>query len=90
MTPTDRIEIYRTRSPLPGRSGWRWRYRAANGHVLAHGGQAYSRKIDMLAALATVTGLTITPPGRYSRQGGATGPAGRYVEVVWLGKAVDR
>ena len=85
-TPTDTIEIYRSRSLVPGRSGWRWRYRAANGHILAHGGQAYSRRIDMFAALQRVTGLdVITPPGEYSRRGGATGPDGRWVEVLWVG-----
>lgn len=54
MDTTDRIEIYRSRSLVPGRAGWRWRYRAHNGHVLAHGGQAYSRRVDMLTALARV------------------------------------
>lgn len=83
---TDTIEIYRTRSLVPGRSGWRWRYRAANGHVLAHGGQAYSRRTDMLTALERVTGTTVTDPDRYTRQGGATGDGDpRFVRVVWVG-----
>lgn len=52
-----RIEIYLRRSRLRrGSGGWRWRWVAGNGHILAHGGQAYSRRIDMMQAIFTVTG----------------------------------
>ena len=40
----------------------------------------------MLTALERVTGTTVTDPGRYSRQGGATGDGDpRFVRVVWVG-----
>ena len=53
---TDRIEIYRSRLRR-----WRWRYRAANGHVLADSGQGYSRRIDALNGAAVVTGALHLP-----------------------------
>lgn len=81
------IEVYRSRSLVPGHSGWRWRMRAHNGHVLANGGQAYSRRKDMVAAIERVTGLEVAFPSKYTRQGRAASPGnGRWAEVVWVGK----
>ncbi len=39
-----------------GTDGWRWRFVAANGRILAHGGQGYTRRIDAVTASETVTG----------------------------------
>lgn len=36
--------------------GYRWRYVAQNGHVLADSGQAYTRRIDALRGAQRVTG----------------------------------
>ena len=49
------------------RRKWRWRYVAANGNILADSGQGYSRRIDAVNALCSVTGTkpvyTRTPSG---------------------------
>lgn len=49
VTAADRIEVYKT-------DGWRWRYVARNGRVLADSGQAYSRRIDCVNGAQRVTG----------------------------------
>lgn len=47
----DIVVLYR------GRDGrFYWRYVATNGHVLADGGQGYSRRIDALNGAKRVTG----------------------------------
>lgn len=43
-----RIEVYRAES------GWWWRFKAANGRILADSGQGYSRRIDAFNALGVV------------------------------------
>lgn len=40
---------------------WRWRLRAGNGEIIAHGGQGYSRKIDAERAIDLVQGSAIAP-----------------------------
>lgn len=58
---TDRIELYRTRSLIRRHGGWRWRYVAENGNILADSGQGYSRRIDALRGAEAVTGRTFQP-----------------------------
>lgn len=65
-----KLVIYRTRRPIGG--GYRWRLVAANGRILANGGQGYSRRIDMWAAIALVLGGSLTDDGTLLyRQSGA-------------------
>lgn len=40
----------------PAADGYRWRYVAQNGQVLADGGQGYSRRGDAVAGAQRVTG----------------------------------
>lgn len=48
---TDLVVIYRDVT-----GAWRWQYVAQNGHVLADGGQGYSRRTDAVAGAQRVTG----------------------------------
>lgn len=34
--------------------GWRWRYVASNGNILAHSGESYRRRIDCIRAAGVV------------------------------------
>lgn len=49
-----KLVIYKTR--LGPQRGFRWRLVADNGRVLCHGGQGYSRRIDMLTSVRAVLG----------------------------------
>ena len=53
---TDRIVVYRAHD------GWRWTYTASNGHVMADGGQAYTRRIDAIRGAARVTHRALIKP----------------------------
>lgn len=59
---TDRIELYHTHSLIRRHGGWRWRYVAANGHVMANGGESYTRRIDALNGAMKVTASWPTDP----------------------------
>lgn len=45
------LHLYRAGKELPC---VRWRFKAANGRILAHGGESYKRRRDMIKALAVV------------------------------------
>ena len=49
MTRHDTITLYRAPD------GWRWRYTASNGRVLADSGQGYSRRVDAVRGACRVT-----------------------------------
>lgn len=57
------MKIVITRTRFGPQRGLRWRFVASNGRTLAHGGQGYTRRIDMTAALCMVTGGTLTDDG---------------------------
>jgi uncharacterized protein YegP (UPF0339 family) len=44
-----RFETYKDR-----RGKWRWRFRAANGRILAYGGEPFASKRNVLRAIKTV------------------------------------
>jgi uncharacterized protein YegP (UPF0339 family) len=50
MTRHDTITLYRAPD------GWRWRYTASNGRVLADSGQGYSRRADAVRGACRVAG----------------------------------
>ena len=50
MTRKDTITLYRAPD------GWRWRYTASNGRVLADSGQGYSRRMDAVRGACRVAG----------------------------------
>lgn len=49
-TRHDTITLYRAPD------GWRWRYTANNGRVLADSGQGYSRRVDAVRGACRVAG----------------------------------
>lgn len=53
----------------PAADGFRWRYVAQNGHVLADSGQGYSRRIDCVTGARRVTGRGLRRRVKF-----ATGP----------------
>ena len=50
MTRHDTIALYRAPD------GWRWRYTASNGRILADSGQGYSRRVDAVRGACRVAG----------------------------------
>ena len=50
MTRHDTITLYRAPD------GWRWRYTASNGRILADSGQGYSRRVDAVRGACRVAG----------------------------------
>ena len=50
MTRHDTITLYRAPD------GWRWRYTASNGRILADSGQGYSRRVDAVRGACRVVG----------------------------------
>ena len=52
MTRHDTITLYRAPD------GWRWRYTASNGRVLADSGQGYSRRVDAARGACHVAGAS--------------------------------
>lgn len=50
----DMIEIYEARRGLSRRKQWRWRIRAANGRIVANGGEGYNNRADLVRALEIV------------------------------------
>ena len=50
MTRNDTITLYRAPD------GWRWRYTASNGRILADSGQGYSRRVDAVRGACRVAG----------------------------------
>ena len=50
MTRHDTITLYRAPD------GWRWRYTASNGRILADSGQGYSRRADAVRGACRVVG----------------------------------
>ena len=50
MTRHDTITLYRAPD------GWRWRYTASNGRILADSGQGYSRRADAVRGACRVAG----------------------------------
>ena len=53
MTRHDTITLYRAPD------GWRWRYTASNGRILADSGQGYSRRVDAVRGACRVVGATV-------------------------------
>jgi uncharacterized protein YegP (UPF0339 family) len=53
----DKLTIYRADD------GWRWRYTASNGRILADSGQGYSRRIDAAKGAARVCGAACLDEG---------------------------
>ena len=54
MTRHDTITLYRAPD------GWRWRYTASNGRVLADSGQGYSRRVDAVRAACRVAVASVS------------------------------
>ena len=54
MTRHDTITLYRAPD------GWRWRYTASNGRILADSGQGYSRRADAVRGACRVVGAKYT------------------------------
>ena len=54
MTRYDTIALYRAPD------GWRWRYVAHNGRVLADSGQGYSRRVDAVRGACRVVGASVS------------------------------
>ena len=52
MTRHDTITLYRAPD------GWRWRYTASNGRILADSGQGYSRRVDAVRGACRVVGAS--------------------------------
>ena len=50
MTRRETITLYRAPD------GWRWRYTASNGRILADSGQGYSRRVDAVRGACPVVG----------------------------------
>ena len=48
------LEIYEGRRAPFQRKQWRWRIRAANGRIIANGGEGYANRADLEAALDLV------------------------------------
>lgn len=59
MTPT--VEVYEARRGLSRRKQWRWRIRAANGRIVANGGEGYNNRADLLRGLEIVRGALDEP-----------------------------
>jgi len=84
----DRLEFYRELNfgdLTPG--DWRWRYVAANGHILAVSSEGYRRRIDAVKAAARVTGYTFASLGLAVSEAAQNGPqayesAVRSIRVV--------
>lgn len=55
MTRYDTITLYRAPD------GWRWRYTASNGRVLADSGQGYSKRADAVRGACRVAGAPAAP-----------------------------
>lgn len=49
-----RFEIYRARRGLLTRTQWRWRLRAANGQILANGGEGFNNRADLMRSIASI------------------------------------
>ena len=54
MTRHDTITLYRAPD------GWRWRYTASSGRILADSGQGYSRRVDAVRGACRVVGAWYT------------------------------
>ena len=61
MTQTPYFQVY------PSGQEWRFRIKAVNHLKLAHGGQAYTNKLDCLAAVALINGRNDYPVNVYDR-----------------------
>ena len=60
------FEIYSTKKPFT-RKQWRWRLRAKNGRVIAHGESYYNRE-DCFAAVALVQDADLRTPVQWLDQ----------------------
>ena len=85
----DRLEFYRQYGSKITEQGpdWRWRYVAANGHILAVSSEGYRRRIDAVKAAARVTGYTFASLGLAVSEAAQNGPqayesAVRSIRVV--------
>lgn len=61
-----KIVIYKTL--LSTQRGYRWRLVAANGKTVAHGGQGYSRRHDLMHAITIALGGGIAGNGTFLRR----------------------
>lgn len=48
---TDTVEVYKAKD------GWRWRYRASNGRIMADGSEGYENKDDAIGGARQVIGV---------------------------------
>ena len=48
------FELYRSRWGLLLRNQWRWRLKAKNGQIIAHGGESYHNRRDALHAIELI------------------------------------
>ena len=79
----DRLEFYRETSPVNFgdtrlKLDWRWRYVAANGHILAGSSEGYRRRIDAVKAAARVLALSAA----YLNEAVALSAGGSHVPTV--------
>ena len=80
----DRLEFYRApdvvKINLRGEivPDWRWRYVAANGHILAVSSEGYRRRIDAVKAAARVLALSAA----YLNEAVALSAGGSHVPTV--------
>lgn len=83
----DTLEIYRGRKNKVGRTQWRWRFRAANGNILANGGEGYANLLDLVSSSQRV--LDISPIELATRMVGQEyrvprRGSGSWIRVVFL------
>ena len=78
MTRRDAITLYR--SP----DGWRWRYTASNGRILADSGQGYSRRADAVRGACRVIGADETHTAAVLSDLRETGEA-----FIWRSSSLD-
>lgn len=52
------FEVYRTKILRQ----WRWRLRAGNGKIIAHGGEGYANEADCMHAVTLVMETTLDTP----------------------------
>lgn len=81
---TPKVTIY-----LDDDGKWRWRWKAANGAIMADSGQGYADKRDCIGGLEFVTAakanITFGKGSRY-QQGELRYPMGLgtvFIEVIW-------
>lgn len=57
-----RFHVFRARRGLFSRPQWRWRLTADNHKIIAVSSESYNNRIDCLAAIAAIIGLSDDTP----------------------------